>query len=696
MSNKFTDLKLKSVYHSNSDNTLRDFYVPALEKAVEYKRISGFFSSTSLAIAAKGIAGLINNGGNYQLVTSVILQEEDKKSIENALMAKQEHFLQSLENVEDELVRSHIKMLGWLLKENRLEIKVSVVTQGIEHQKIGILRDADNNILVFSGSCNESAQGWLRNNEQFHVYCSWLSGDRKHITPEINNFNNKWSGKENNLIYSISDALKKGLIKIAPKDLSEIEIINKYSLAQSKKSTNTKQQIKQDKQEPIIKLFDYQLEAVDSWENNGYRGIFEMATGTGKTFTALECLKRTALNNEKLVTVISCPFKHLVSQWSTDIDKYGLKYVKLISSSDNSQWRNKLWDSLQDLDNDVISKLIILSTHETAANKDFLKIINSVSVKKLLIADEVHAAGSLENRAALTSFYDFRLGLSATPSRWLDDEGSKFIDEYFKGAHFVFDLKKALTEINPLTGLTFLTPYEYKPIFIKLTDEEIDDYIRETKKIIKSYFSETNKSQKSSYFDLLCIKRQKIVVNAKNKLSVFSGILKDLPEIKQCLVYCSPEQLDVVSNILLSNQIACHKFTNRESSRPSKKYSGLSQRDHLLEELKNETYKALVAMKCLDEGVNVETAKLAIILASSGNPREYIQRRGRVLRRCPGKKKAIIYDILVRPSEKITDPEVKEIENKIFKKELKRYIEFADTAINKLECLELVYKITNH
>jgi len=332
----------------------------------------------------------------------------------------------------------------------------------------------------------------------------------------------------------------------------------------------------------------------------------------------------------------------------------------------------------------------------TLARDDFIKIIGTANTKLFLIADEVHGVGAPERKKGLLENYHFRLGLSATPRRWFDFEGTDELFKYFGGTVFEFPLEKAINTINPSTGRTYLSPYEYKPYFVELTEEELNGYERETKKIAKAYHRSKDKGEKDKWFSLLLIKRQKIIKNAVNKFDAFGRILEEIGEIKDCLIYCSPQQINKVQVVLNSykkQNILQHRFTQKEGVKPEDKYGGLSEREYLLQELSEGNYHVLVAMKCLDEGVDIPQARVAIILASSGNPIQYIQRRGRILRHFPGKECAIIYDFIVFPSLKGLPKEIVEIEKKIIAKELNRYIEFAEIALNSVKCIRKLREI---
>jgi len=139
--------------------------------------------------------------------------------------------------------------------------------------------------------------------------------------------------------------------------------------------------------------------------------------------------------------------------------------------------------------------------------------------------------------------------------------------------------------------------------------------------------------------------------------------------------------------LVSTSGFATHRFTNAEGVTPERQYGGVSERDFLLARFADGTYRCLVAMKCLDEGVDVPAAKMAVIMASSGNPREYIQRIGRVLRRAEGKTEAVVFDIIVVPNRAVLPPILRAAEEKILGKELFRCAEIANNALNSSEAL---------
>lgn len=688
------DLQLKPVYYSDVDNLLVDFYIPVLSESIEYKRIAGYFCSNTLALITKGLTKFITNGGKIELIANVVISEEDQEAIKKSLEKHENKILTEIEVIDDELKKDHIKLFSWLLKNKKMEIRIAVVKKGIEHQKIGIMKDSKNDIISFSGSENETMYGWLYNDEQFHVFCNWIEGDLIHLKPDIERFDTLWNNEGKKVrIYPISEAFKQGLIRNAPKNTDEFNKLThkiaKELIDENNEIYNKLNEISSEKP----KLRAYQKEAVNKWIENSLQGIFEMATGVGKTFTALGCLDYLSKLKNKLVTIIVCPYNHLINQWKKEILKFNFEMNLLVADSSNKFWKNNLANYSYYLNKNIKQKLIVLTTYNTFSSNDFIDLINNIETETLVIADEMHWSGAKTYSNGLIEKYDYRIGLSATPERYFDESGTKYIIDYFGSTIYNFDLKRAINEINPDTGKSYLTPYNYNPIFCELNDDEFEKYIMMSKKIARMYFNAKNK-EKEDILQLMYFKRQKIIINASEKLTEFEKLIQKIKDQQHILIYCTEKQICEVQKVLNKLNIINHRFTGEEGTKPKREFGYMSKRDYILKNFANGTYKALVAMKCLDEGIDVPQAKTAIILASSGNPKEYIQRRGRILRRYAGKEKAIIYDLIVVPSlRKHISEDILEIEKKIFNKELKRYEEFGQIASNSLEVLNLIFPI---
>lgn len=664
------DIKFK--YDSDKDDLVNEFYIPVLSNSVEYYRMSGYFSSSSLAISARGIADFIINGGKMKLLCNAQLTKEDydiiEKTKQNPIDFVQQSFLDDLHNIEDEFIKNHVKALGWMLANGFLEIKIAIPKDrnGIFHSKVGILKDNENNLVSFSGSDNETAAGWLYNIEEFKVFKSWDSGEEKYVKSDLDTFFDYWNGiTERTSIIDLPHAIKEELIEFAPVSRKELIVISK-------------------KTRKPINLREYQEDAIDSWFAHDCRGLFEMATGTGKTITSLSAFKQLSSTKDKLVTVIACPQLHLIDQWIKDVENFHSGKI-LKASSKERDWKSKVSALSRDFYMDLEDHVVIMTTHDTLASDYFVKKIKKIKSDKLLIVDEVHGIGSSKRLNGLIEDYNYRLGLSATPKRWFDEDGTRAIYDYFGDVVFDFDIERALIDINPDTGKTYLTPYYYYPIIVDLTDEEYSKYRELSQKIAQALARKKNNNEKIS-LSALCNERQKVINNAENKYDEFKKLLREHEGIDKLIVYCSDRQIDRVQEILNEeNVIPQHRFTHTESSGKTQKEL-FSQREEILYNFEKGNYKALVAIKCLDEGVDVPVAENAIILSSTSNPREHVQRRGRILRNAPGKDHATIYDFLVFPKEKT------ESGSKIMKKEIDRYREFANLAINSLECLEILDK----
>lgn len=710
------ELKLKKAYDSDRDNLLRDFYIPALSESVKYKRLAGFFSSSALAKAAKGMAKFIQNGGKFELVVGVQVNEDDYEAIKKSMRDPKEVakaiMLEQLKNLDvlENYLKNHVEALAWMLANELLEIKVAIVPpNNLFHMKVGILEDGEGNSLSFSGSENETASGWEHNIEEFKVFRSWESSEDEYFRKDEEKFNRFWNNNSKRAyVISIPEAVKSRILQIKPK--SKDYIVKQFEKLEQEQGQEQaqKEAVKKEEVRKVIKLRDYQKEAIQNWIKNDYKGIFEMATGTGKTLTALGCLDKILEKGEKILCVISAPYSHLLEQWKKEIKsviegaKGGnfnnlstlLEGEQILIGSAHSNWKRDLSNKLADLETGLLDRLIILTTHDSLGNQLLINKIPNINVKKMLIADEVHAVGTPGRTPGLLNTYDMRLGLSATPKRWMDEEGSKFIFDYFHDTVYEFSLEKAIKTINPETGKTYLTPYVYLPYFTELTAEEEDKYIEISKKIGQlSTYSDRNESYRER-LDHLNEQRADILKLASNKIGVLEEILKEIRDkhgdIRYTLIYCHRgEQLEEIQVLLNNLGIKQHEFTGEEGTRPEARFNSKSEREAILNEFASGYYQALVAMKCLDEGVDVPPARIGVLVASSINPREFIQRRGRILRRYEGKEKAFVYDIIILPPAVIPDSneEFQKHYKGIIKKEFARYREFSQIADNSSECL---------
>jgi superfamily II DNA or RNA helicase len=682
---------------------VEDFYILVLKEAHIYRRVTGYFSSSSFFIAARGFSEFIKKGGHFQFILNVQLSDEDYEQIEKGIKSPEEiiasRFLLDLSDLEDECKKNHAKVIGWLISNNQMEIKVGFIEKRVTgreilHQKLGILDDSEKNIITFVGSNNESKSGWLHNSEKFKVFFSWERYYQDSIKEDIAEFDDLWNNRATKTrVIPFPDAVKENLINIYNKDfypledlLERIDSISELNAMKNYGSDKTR----------VIALRQYQNEAIDAWFANNCQGIFEMATGTGKTFTAIGALQKLLKQEKKLITIICAPFLHLTPQWEQNIREMGVDIPIIYASSIDPRWKDKCIEKVFDNRLGNIPQFIILTTHDTLSSEKFIGIIEDVKAPVLLIADEVHGMGSVEHLNGLIEKYQFRIGLSATPNRYFDELGTKKLLRYFDKTVYEFNLHRAINEINPTTNESYLVPYEYHPIFAELDQEEMDRYAILSIQIAILYSKKHRTKEEELLLEKRLRDRQDILKNASEKYPLFTELINRLYKKENqshTLVYCSPQQIEPVQDIIRqSRKIIQHKFTSEEdATHPQVKYSGKTEREYLLEKFAEGEYDVLVAIRCLDEGVDVPSTRNAVLMCSSGNPKEYIQRRGRVLRRFPGKDKAIIYDFTAVPN--VRDARLNPaIEQKIFDSQMKRLAKFAKDSMNESEVLRQIFE----
>jgi superfamily II DNA or RNA helicase len=694
----FRELELASAYDSGDfmSDVLADFYVPVLSEAVTYDRLAGYFNSTALAVAARGIAGLVLNGGTMRLAASPQLSAEDVRALECA-ETEAERFqvvlgaaltALSLDSLAEQIARDHLRALCWLVSQGRLQIRLIVPTRsdeasgGLYHQKVGVLRDSEGDVVSFSGSINETASGWLRNAEEFKVFRSWEKSQLPFLNHDTQTFARYWTDSSPGYrAIELSDEVLGHLHGYAPSDVESLPSWIDMCPPRRKRTPKKTQ------------LRDYQSTAVRNWVAADCQGILAMATGTGKTKTAVAALEYLRHQGGSQLCVITAPQQTIAGQWAKDLE--ASKPLVLFEKTD---WQAELTNLNAHLKLRREDEVCIVVVEDTARNPQFLAAVGAIADRMdraVIVADEVHGLGASQTRQALAPFFTHRLGLSATWERYFDDEGTELLEAYFGGPVFTFGIKEALDWRDPETGLSALCPYSYTPEFIHLDGAELDDYVELTRKIIKLSGS-TDDPRIRERYELLLFRRADIVKSASQKMLAFGSILDQLSgDVTHGLIYCSNEsQMQDAMVVLRRRRIKYHRFTGTEGTRPSKQYRGLTERDFIIRSLDDGDIDVLVAMNCLDEGIDVPSARLGVILASSGNPRQFIQRRGRLLRRAPGKDVARIYDVIVAPNpDLLSDPAMRELERRLFGKELDRIDEFAANAANRLEVRAAVLRV---
>lgn len=706
----FTELNLLKHYKTYKNNIVKEFYTPVLQEAVLYQRSVGFFSSTALIELSKGLSGIVKNGGKIQFIVSPYLSKEDVEAINKGYEKKkiiEDAMLREYKEPENYFQEERLNLLAHLIEEGHLEIKVAFTppnkATGMYHEKVGIVEDSEGNKIVFTGSLNETINAFYNNYESIVVFTSWE--ESKQYAEEMQqDFDLLWNNDDENLeIIEFPDVIKER-IKVNRKetvnyDIDEEEIIE---------TTSIKKGI------PHIpegfELREYQKDAIEKWTVQDYQGIFDMATGTGKTYTGLGAMTRLYEDKGRLAIIIVCPYQHLVEQWVEDIELFNLTPIIGYSASKQKNWKKRLEDDIFDFSIGVIDCLCFVTTNATYSSKFVSEQMTNLGKDTLLLVDEAHNFGSTTLRNKLYPFIEYRLALSATLDRHGDEEGTDCLKMYFGKKCIEYDLKRAIDEGK-------LTPYYYHPIVVYLDEEEIEDYKDISYKISKEcHADKKGKVKITERGKMLLLQRARIVAGAKSKLTELRAIMQDFKEDTHILVYCgatrvrdfesddeesirdedSERQIVAVSKIL-GNEFGMKvtHFTSNESA---------AEREIIKRKFATaDPYQAIVAIKCLDEGVNIPSIKTAFILASTTNPKEYIQRRGRVLRLAKDKPFAVIYDFvtLVKPLDEANEFSVDyNCERALAKRELARIKEFGDIALNSRDSdvlindIESAYRIT--
>jgi superfamily II DNA or RNA helicase len=659
-------LPLRTEYRTGTTDPVGEFYRPCLLQATQYDRAVGFFRSTVFLIIGQETIEFAKKGGKIRLICSPALNADDLDSINGAYAVRSETLAKALLSDIDSLLASaatsyRTQVLATLIKVGAMDVRLALRPSGfgLYHEKIGLFRDAEGNRVSFIGSANETWNGWHQrgNYESIEIFCDW-NGRRE--TERVENhdryFKNLWEGRIPEVVISeFPEAAKHRLDQASLPGLGAVDM--EEICADSTSRT------------PL----PHQLNAVDAWRAAGCRGIFEHATGSGKTFTALLAIKEhTDLGKPAIVLV---PSQLLLEQWAAEIRAEVPRAALLIAGGGNDRWRRQgrlrgMTDAAQDL-----GPRIILATMQTAATDDFLAQAAS-SDSLLVVADEVHQAGSTFNSRVFCLLAGARLGLSATPERYGDPEGTARIFSYFGSV-----VPPPITLPDAIKAGR-LVEYQYYPHAINLTAEEADEWRAVTQQI-RFELSKTTPDTAggphslSEKAKLLLIRRSRIAKKAAAKVGLAINILRaNFDEGQHWLVYCEDrQQLDEVLVSLRSNGM-----------NPVEYHSAMSDADR---EATLSWFRSfggiLVSIKCLDEGVDIPAVSHGLILASSQNPRQFIQRRGRVLRKAPGKHLAVIHDAIVVPVSPEDEPE----QLSLLKSEFLRAIAFADSALNRGAAAEL-------
>lgn len=729
------------------------FFSEALCNSTTFDLMLGFFSSAAINVLAYGFAAFIYNGGKMRMIINDILSSDDVSAISIAhepvdLPYFNLNDLEGLSNTLTKRDQHFFDCLAWLIRNERIEIKVvrMVNGSGIAHTKCGTFSDGINKI-AFNGSVNFSLSALIHNKEELTVNCDWNGpADIGRIKSIQRDFDSAFSGLDQDIEfveavdlkeYTLNRDKAKSLEELLNDEIELIEDTKTHDIPETVKTIldKTKKKVTaaidklsgvkhENESEPRFPYEsgprDYQQEAFEKWKHT-QKGLFAMATGTGKTLTSLNCLLEIYKRKGYYKAIILVPTLTLVEQWEEECKKFNFGHIIKVCSK-NKFWRQDL-DTIKFQEDFNYSEqepsYILIATYASFARETIFRELVSLSThaskKLLLIADEAHNMGSARilNRLGGIKFAR-RIGLSATPERQFDDSGNYQIRKFFgcedlKGYTFEFSMQEAIDK-------GFLCRYYYYPHLVKLTDKETSEYMKISLQLAKMYNCDNESFPATDDIVMrLLLKRKRIIHKAQNKEGIFAEILNkwhsEKGSLKYTLIYV-PEgsrpdnnEADVYDETETIPEddytdALIDKYTSIvQSVSPTttvKKFTANTRdRNQILEDFAKGKLEVLTSMKCLDEGVDVPRSELAIFCASTGNPRQFIQRRGRILRTHKDKNRAVIHDMVVIPYVSSVSENFK-MERSMLASELKRVRDFAKMSENADFAYDELYDVLNY
>lgn len=719
-------------YKSHSEWEPVGFFSDCLCNATRFDLKLGFFSTSAINVLSDGFAAFLYNGGRMRLIINDVLSQQDKDILNKAgdsraiIPAISLNDIAKLKETLSERGRHFFDCIAWLIRNNRIEIKIVTPkdSNGISHTKCGLFADATNKV-AFDGSCNFSRTALIENVESITAFCDWDSpSDKFRIEDVEEDFLRTFNGEDNSVEYLDASAIRTSITSTFPdktiKNLLEEEaemlnnsIVSDYPLSIKRALSKAKEKIVktiQTIESNKIKAVEenknpcfpypsgprkYQITAFENWKNNNQKGLFAMATGTGKTLTALNCLLQIYNKSKYYKAIILVPTITLVEQWERECKKFNFNNIIKVCSK-YPQWKSEIDRiKLKETINSDIASYIIISTYASFVRDNIFPLLNSFPQKRVLfIADEAHNMGSGRILDKIEGIhYLRRIGLSATPERQYEEEVNQQLFDFFGSSEkftFEYSMQEAINN-------GFLCRYYYYPHIVRLTDEEMSEYMEISKKLARMYNPNKKDFRKGDdILKILLLKRKRIIHKAINKIVAFQQIISERyakrGNLKYTLVYVPEgnrvddnysdiyDTIDTIGDDEETNHIIDY-YTNivREITPTTtvKKFTSDSkERDEILSEYEKGNLEVLTSMKCLDEGVDVPRSELAIFCASTGNPRQFIQRRGRILRNHKDKKYAYIHDLVVVP-EVNSASESYQMERNLLESELKRVRDFA-------------------
>ncbi len=678
---------IRPLYMLPVDPLAEEVLIPGFQAADKVSCMVGFFSSQVLASLAPGLATYIADSRNsLRLIISPILSAEDQAAIEAGLISAKEvadRILEDLTVTEDLLQQHTLKCLSWLLQKGRIEIKVALMKDALFHPKVWLF-ESRGDVIAVHGSSNATYAGIQRNIEQTAIAMSWQDPNQRYITDKFAyEFGRLWKNKDDVcIVVAMPDAVRQRLLSTynseTPPTENELRAIYSRATSISEKFVTYRQAMLPSAEFAIPDglryedgPFEHQGKAVSAWCDSGYCGILEMATGSGKTITSMIGAYRLYEERKPLLIVVAAPYVPLIEQWCEEIAPFGLKAMNLTIAGSAAKRARELQKLKRRLRTGLSDVEAIVVSHDTLCTPEFFSAVKEFNCARLLIADEAHNLGRPSFISEPPEFFEYRLGLSATPVRQYDTEGTEALFEFFGSVAFRFTLKEAIGRC--------LVDYDYYVHPVYLTESEMDEWLDLTGKIKKNMWRNEG-GYPDDYLAKLLRDRRTLLETASGKISVLESLLQEeeIESLRHTLIYTSdkgPDQLDHVNRLLRCRSILFHQLTAEETA-------SLEQTKQIITSFQDGEIQVLTAKRVLDEGVNIPQIRKAFILASTTVERQWIQRRGRLLRTCNtiGKTHSVIHDLLALPPrmEEGLDPEARTL----VRSELRRVQEFAQLASN--------------
>ena len=678
----------RPLYILPADPLSEEVLIPGFQVAQSVKCMVGFFSSEVLASLAPGLATYISGTENsFRLIISPLLRAEDRTAIEDGLRSAEEvaeKILEELIVTEDLLQRHTLKCLSWLLRENRIEIKVALMEDALFHPKVWLFEN-QKEVIAAHGSSNVTYAGIRKNIEQIAISKSWQDPNQRYITDKLGyEFGRLWKNKDDNcFVIPMPEAVRQRLLKTfnseTPPTENELNALYSRAMAVSEKIERYELAPRNHTVFAIPDWLRYedgpyqhQGKAVTAWCERGYHGVLEMATGSGKTITAMICGHRLYKIHKPLLIVVAAPYVPVIEQWCDEILKFGLNPVNLTRARGQAKRASLLQKLKRRLRMELSDVEVVVVSHDTLCTPEFFAAVEGFDCTRLLIADEAHNLGRPSFITNPPAFFEYRLGLSATPIRQYDEEGTEALFEFFGPVAFRFPLEEAIGRC--------LVEYDYYLHPVYLTDSEMDAWFELTKKIKKNAWRSED-GEPDDFLAKLLRDRRALLETASGKVSALKALLdeENFGNLQHTLIYASdkgPDQLKNVNRLLNDGNILFHQLTAEETA-------SRDQTKRIIKSFQEGEIQVLTAKRVLDEGVNIPQICKAFILASTTVERQWVQRRGRLLRTCRtiGKTHSVIHDLLALPpdiEEEGIDPDVRTL----VESELKRALEFARLARN--------------